>query len=431
MTATSTSPTTQPKPGQTESPHRRSLSDALGGHRNSFGLLRLVLAASVILSHAFPLGGWGEDPTLNITKGQESIGGFAVIGFFAISGYLIAKSGAATDVVQFLWRRVLRIFPAFWAVLLVGACIVGPVIWSLEGNSFRGYISLSPGGPFRYVVSNWDLVMRQWGIFDIFANSTPYGHIVKMSVFNGSLWTLTYEWGCYLIIAALVLFGLMKRARFLILILTLFYYIAEAANLAVPGSSHLLSPLLADQYRVSLPLIFMIGACLAMYSKEIPFDNRLGIFSGVVVVFTLANGGWVLLGYPALAYFLMWAAASLPQRLQWIGAKNDYSYGMYVYGFLVLQVTAYFGWFKWGYLPWVLATLVITAGCAWLSWHVVEKRALALRDWGPGRGVRYWWQKGYAFVDQHRLGAKTPDFEATPTAIVEATSVTSVGLPET
>jgi peptidoglycan/LPS O-acetylase OafA/YrhL len=76
--------------------------------------------------------------------------------------------------------------------------------------------------------------------------------------------------------------------------------------------------------------------------------------------------------------------------VQWIGAKNDYSYGMYLYGFLIQQLTAYLGWYQWGYWPWTLACVVLTAGCAWLSWHGIEKRALALKDRGPGRGVAYW-----------------------------------------
>jgi peptidoglycan/LPS O-acetylase OafA/YrhL len=400
-----------------ENPNRISLSVALGGHDNSLGLLRLVLASLVIFSHAFPTGGWGEDPTLGMSRGQETIGGFAVVGFFAISGYLIAKSGASSDILQFLWRRVLRIFPAFWTVLLVSAVIVGPIIWVIDGNGIRSYLSLAAGGPVAYFTGNWALTIHYWGIFDIFANTTPYGDTVKMSVFNGSIWTLTYEWSCYLIIAAFVLFGVLKRARFLVLILTVFYFAVEVSNKAVPGSAGNVLPFLADNYRVTLALAFLIGSCLAMYSREIPFDNRLGIFCGVVILFTLREGGWVLLGYPALAYFLMWVAAWLPKRLRWIGAKNDYSYGIYIYGFLVQQITAYFGWYKMGYVPWVLAVLIITAGCAWLSWHIVEKRALALKEWGPGRGIRYWYERAVPRVRLlTRRSARVPAEDATPGA---------------
>ena len=395
-------------------PASRSLSEGLKGHRNSLGVLRLVLATLVIFSHAFPLGDWGTDPGLGWTKGQESIGGFAVVGFFAISGYLIAKSGANADILQFMWRRALRIFPAFWLVLLVAAGVVGPIVWKLEGNGLRAYLSTNVGGPVSYFLANWDLTMRQYGIYDVFAGTTPYGDLVGTSIFNGSLWTLTYEWGCYLIIAVLVLFGVLRRARFLVLVLTAFYYVAAVSNIIVPGGAGTILPDFGDRFRVSLALIFLLGACLAMYSREIPLDDRLGVFSAFVVIVTLLNGGWILLGYPALAYCLLWLAARLPSWVQWIGAKNDYSYGMYVYGFLVQQFTAYLGWYRWGYVPWVAAVIVITAACAWLSWHIVEKRALALKDWGPGRGIRHWSVKAMSVVDwlRHRRATRiTPSTE--------------------
>ena len=90
---------------------------------------------------------------------------------------------------------------------------------------------------------------------------------------------------------------------------------------------------------------------------------------------------------------MLYLAARLPQATHWIGKKNDYSYGVYIYGFLVQQVTAYLGWYKLGYVPYVLIAIVLSLGCAWLSWHLVEKRAMALKNWGPGRGWRYWWDR--------------------------------------
>ncbi|WP_350347315.1 acyltransferase [Agromyces sp. G08B096] len=380
-----------------------SIGEALAGHRNSLGVIRLVLATAVIFDHAFPLGGFGPNPSLGWSRGQESIGGFAVAGFFAISGYLIAKSGMNADVVQFLWRRVLRIFPAFWIVLLVGSLIVGPIAWLVMGRDLADYLTLGPGGPVAYFTGNADLTMRQWGIHDIFVD-TPYGQAVHGSVFNGSLWTLAYEFGCYLIIAVLVMFGILKRARLLVLGITAFYFVMELASKIVPGAAGTVVPQLADGYTLKLGLIFMIGATIAVYSKEIVFHDGLALLSAAAVIVSLRTSGWTLIGYPAFAYLLLWMAARLPKWSQRIGAKNDYSYGIYVYGFLVQQATAALGWYRWGYLPWVLSTVVIAGGCAWLSWHGVEKWALALKDWGPGRGVRYWYERSRSLARRSRAG---------------------------
>jgi peptidoglycan/LPS O-acetylase OafA/YrhL len=148
---------------------------------------------------------------------------------------------------------------------------------------------------------------------------------------------------------------------------------------------------------VSLPLIFLFGACLAVYSKKIPLDDRLGILSGVVFLVSLVFGGLGVVGYPAIAYFVLWGAARLPASFRKIGAKNDFSYGIYVYGFLVEQVLAHLNVQQLGYLPFATLALAITLVCAWASWHLVEKQALSLKDKGPGRGAKHWtdWVSGF------------------------------------
>jgi len=341
-----------------------------------------------MFSHAFYISGWGHDPFLDLVRNQESIGGIAVLGFFAISGYLITKSGMGTDALQFIWRRALRIFPAFWTVLVVGAFVVGPIVWATMGRPIATYFTLGAGGPFAYLYRNIDLTIRQYGVLDVFVD-TPYGSTAG-AVFNGSLWTLSYEWGAYMIVFAFVLFGVLKRARILVPIVTAFYFIVEVSNQIVVNSAGQIFPYFGDHYRVSLPLIFLYGACLAVYSRKVVLDWRFAVLAAGLVGGTLLYGGFTIIGYPALAYLVMWLATALPAKLHWIGAKNDYSYGMYVYGFLVQQLTAHLGWYHWGYLPWTLSCIAITAGCAWLSWHAIEKRALALKDRGPGRGIAFW-----------------------------------------
>jgi len=401
-----TSPDPAARVPATGIPPRGSLAEGLRGHSNSFGLLRLILASSVIFSHAFYIGGWGEDPTHEWTHGQETIGGFAVVGFFVISGYLIAKSGAGNDIMQFLWRRVLRIFPAFWLVLIVAAVVVGPIFWVASGHPLGAYVTTQGAGPLGYLILNSDLTIRHYGIYDIFATTTPYGDYTGgVSVFNGSLWTLAYEWTCYLVIAAFVVLGILRRARFLVPVAAGFFYVLIVFGRFIPGGPGAIHPRLGDPFTLRLTLIFLIGSTMAMYARRIPLRDWLGVVGWVVAVTTLFTHGWVPIGYPAFAYALLWTAARLPERFRRIGAKNDYSYGMYVYGFLVQQATAYLAWYRLGYVPWVIICLAITAACAYASWHLVEKRALALKDWGPGRGLRYWWSRRPGGVASSTRGA--------------------------
>lgn len=381
-----------------------SLSEALRGHDNALGLVRLVLASLVIVSHAFPIGGFGSDPSKAWTDGQETIGGFAVVGFFAVSGYLIAKSGRTNDIVQFVWRRALRIFPGFWFVLGVSAFAIGPVVWLAGGRSLSQYFTLAPGGPIAYLRANFELPINQYGIHDLFISTTPYGQLTGTSVVNGSLWTLAYEWYSYMLIAILLVLGVLRFARWIVPVLTAGLAVGALLDRYSAFSLDAAIPYLADDFRVSLTLAFLCGSSIAMYASRIPCDDRLGALAALVVVMTLAIGGWVGPGYLAFAYLLLWGSARLPRSTRWIGQKNDYSYGMYIFGWPVQQVTAYLGMYEWGYVPWVVVSLMLTAGCAWVSWHLVEKRAMALKDWGPGRGWRHYVQRA-----RHRLGARRAD----------------------
>jgi peptidoglycan/LPS O-acetylase OafA/YrhL len=369
---------------------RLSITEALGGHRNSLGFIRLVLAIAVIFDHAFPLGGYGADPFFTLTHGQASLGSIAVAGFFAISGYLIAKSGMSADVLQFMWRRFLRIFPAYWAVLLLTAFVVAPIIWVAAGGNLGHYFHLGANSPFYYFTGNWTLNIHTYGIYDMLTKTTPYGRSIHGSAFNGSIWTLIYEWNCYLLIGVLVVFGVLLRAKLVVPIITVFLFIFQIVLLVNPAVIASSVPWLNDQYRITLTLTFMYGACIAVYSKRIPYTNGLGILSGVVMLYTLRYGGFQIVGVAAGAYFVLYLGARLPSFFQRIGVKNDYSYGVYIYGFLVEQVIALLGWYKFGYIPYVLISVVLSLGMAWLSWHVIEKRAMSLKGWGPGRGWRYW-----------------------------------------
>lgn len=413
MTSTTATPAEQgpvPPAAPPAVPPRSSIGEALRGTYNSLGFVRLVLASLVIFDHAFPLGGYGEDPFWAVTRGQASLGSIAVAGFFAISGYLIAKSGMTADVVQFMWRRVLRIFPAYWGALLVAAFAIGPVIWVLDGHAFLDYFSFGPNGPFHYFAVNWTLNIGTYGVYDLFGETTPYGRSIGgASALNGSLWTLIYEWTCYLIIGALVAFGVLARARIVVPLLTLLLFALQIVYLVDPGVVGAIFPFFADGYRLNLTMTFLFGSCIAVYSKDIPFDDRLGVLSGLLMLLTLRYGGFTLIGLAAGAYFVLYLGARLGGPLRKVGARNDYSYGVYVYGFLVQMTLAYFGVHEWGYVPYVLAALLVSFGLAWLSWHGVEKRAMALKDWGPGRGWRHWYDRVRSRVT---VGRRTPKEEA-------------------
>jgi len=371
------------RPGQPD----LSILGSLDGHNNSLGLLRLVFALVVIVDHAFPLGGFPGQPRFGASGLQESLGGTAVAGFFAISGYLVLRSALAGGFFRFIWKRALRIFPGYWVALLVGVLAVGPVVWLLEGGSLEAYFLPGDQSVSHYLVANFDLSIGAYSVWDIFQTTTPYGVAIGVGGLNGSLWTLTYEWSSYLIVGALLGLGLLRFTRATVVIVagifgfinTLYFFDQQLAVSAF-GS-------IVNQPFAGFGFVFFVGASLAAYADTIRLNKWVGIACGIVVLVSLVGVGWKVVGLAALPYFLLWVAAVLPARFQWIGRKNDYSYGIYLYGFLIQQTTAYFGLHLLGIVPWTVICIGLAFGMAWLSWNLVERPALSLKSRGPGRVV--------------------------------------------
>ena len=68
-------------------------------------------------------------PVLNLS---HLLGDYAVNMFFCISGFLIAHSAQRGTFGGYLKRRILRIFPAYWASILFVVCI-----WCTTGELYR------------------------------------------------------------------------------------------------------------------------------------------------------------------------------------------------------------------------------------------------------------------------------------------------------
>ena len=370
-------------------PHSPTLASRLGDRDNSFGLLRLVFAGFVIISHGFPIGGFGPDPTRQWWNDQTDIGHLGLLGFFVISGFLITRSAVSNDTLKFLWRRFLRIYPAFAVVLVFGAVVVAPWFYFRAHGSLAGYWTTGPGGPVTYVIDNARLAIRQFGLHDVFLFS-PYGVLTGEDSVNGSLWTLWYEFRAYLIVGALAALGLLTRARWLAPLgagglLVLLWFGPHISVLSWLGER-----ILGSGQGLQLGLMFFIGASFSLYAEQIPLHGVWAALGSGISVLTLFTTGFVPVGFIAYGYVVLWLAAGLPTWTRWVGVRNDYSYGTYLYAWPVQTSLATYGLpAVVGYLGYQAVVVVITAGLAWLSWHVVEKQAMRLKSRGPGRGVAF------------------------------------------
>jgi hypothetical protein len=143
------------------------------------------------------------------------------------------------------------------------------------------------------------------------------------------------------------------------------------------------------RWLVYLGFLFAVGAVFELYRERLPIHDGLGALSVVATVGSLLFGGFFVIGYPAFCYMIIWAAVRAPRFVHWVGRKNDYSYGVYIYGFLGQQIMASLGWTRWGHLPFLAMSMAAAFAAAFLSWHLVEKHALRLKPWTPRRASRW------------------------------------------
>jgi peptidoglycan/LPS O-acetylase OafA/YrhL len=344
----------------------KSLQKEAGWRDNSFNLLRIIAAIAVLVSHAYPIAvGSGTTEPLEDILGL-SLGTLAVLTFFAISGYFISQSFQnKPSVIDFAIARGLRVFPGLLLVLLLTVFILGPIFTKFDLKEY-----FSNRETILYIPHNlrlWPLQYDLPGVFD--ENPTP-------KAINGSLWSLAYEVACYVMVAVVGTLGFASNSRrfagFLIAYAT--FYLAALAVLR-SHIDHL--TILRNVHDLSLP--FVIGMTLFHFREQIPL--RLTPLVVLIVSSTVSYGRpWFHeLFVLTWAYGIFYLGFLKFKPLFAYNRLGDYSYGTYIYAYPVEQVIA--ALFK-GSFPIVIITLSLpsTILLAFLSWHLVEERALAKRS---------------------------------------------------
>lgn len=329
------------------------LGAALAGRDNGLGALRLVLAAAVIIGHSWPLGGY-------VASHWERMADVAVSGFFALSGYLIAASRMRSDFGPYLSKRARRIFPGFWMSLAVVAFVIAPLAGVING---RGW---DAGAAVDYVWGNATLMMTNPSIGATLAGAPSPGQ------WNGSLWTLMYEFAAYLLCGALL--GIVWVRRHLVVT-------AASLTVGIPLLAWWLGDLAGGDGKMmmsAMRLFAFFAAGMLMYALR----DRVPVHAGLVVVALAVvaaiaavdlQAAHRLTGIP-LAYALLSLGTLWRSR---VGSRNDLSYGLYIYGWPTQQVIAMLG--LGALVPvWAFAgiSFLLTLPLAWLSWRLIERPAM-------------------------------------------------------
>jgi peptidoglycan/LPS O-acetylase OafA/YrhL len=343
--------------------HGLLFGSKLNPRRNSLNLIRLVLALAVLVHHSWPLMGLGNEPKF----AGESLGGWAVAGFFSISGYLITGSRFSNRLGDFLLHRVARIMPAFLVCLVVMVAVIAPLGHVATKGTLRGYFSTGTT-PLDYLFSNMFLKVQHYDIA-----GGPYD-VPYPGAWNGSLWSLYYEFVCYLIIAAFALFAIVKKSPWPVTL-------AFAASILVQANIERASVFMGQNFDFVLLMrllpFFLGGAVVFVWRHRVGLHWIPGVLSILAsLVIVSAFPGW---GGPAsgafVAYAFLWISSWLPSP-EFIH-RNDISYGLYIYAFPIQQLLAVYGLHRLGLVPYTVAATVITIGLALASWFLVEQPVMS------------------------------------------------------
>jgi peptidoglycan/LPS O-acetylase OafA/YrhL len=340
--------------------------NAVKARENNFGLLRLVFASLVIFAHSPELlDGDRSRELLTRIFGTLSFGEIAVDGFFLVSGFLITKSFVqSSSITSYFFRRILRIVPgylvSFWICVLVIAPLVGAGLAVFSAQSiFHEVIQcmflLQPMVPGAFV-------------------GLPHDRL------NGAMWTIAYEFRCYLILAAIGYCGLLEaRYRVLIAILTVALLLLDASQVMdkfhIVGNTYVGTPI----NNIHFFAVFFVGALFYLFQDTLRLGNWGAIGSAVALAVLLFSHRWADTGFAVFGgYLTFWFALRLPVfDMSRHSNRTDISYGLYLYAWPIQNLII---WGDRDINPWLLSTLTLAAAAvaAYASWVIVEKPCLAV-----------------------------------------------------
>jgi peptidoglycan/LPS O-acetylase OafA/YrhL len=335
-----------------------TLDFAIQRSNNNYNLIRLIAAILVIYGHSFilfPSNGY-IDPVTIFLKDEYS-GSLSVEIFFFLSGIYISHSYSnSTTKLRFCIMRIFRIWPALIICIILTVFLVGPILTNLPLNSY-----FASTETWKYLIYNSTIAYQTaYTLPGIFLDN------FHTRALNGSLWTLPVEVRCYVILFISASLSFFEKPLLLIGVFV-------AAILLYLTKSEFFSVIMTNTLSIKLLVFFMAGSISYLYKERIIINHKVFIIlAGFTIIsyltFFLPAIFYVTMIYGVLVFGVSKVALKFP-------LPGDYSYGVYIYGFLVQQICQY-------YLPGITSypsmfiTIPITLVLAIISWYCIEDPAM-------------------------------------------------------
>lgn len=339
---------------------------------NRFDQIRLGLALSVVLGHCWHISGGPESrvPLQDFTR--LGFHEYAVNLFFFISGLLVTHSAfrRQSDLFGFVVARGLRIFPA-----LIVCALTVPALLVLAG----AWVDATPQQTLNYTARLISLVFVEFNNPNVFVD-LPFAHAL-----NGSVWSLRHEVGAYVLLALFVASGAFFKSRWV-----LSAYVIVVGSIAVAGHIYAQTatggvPFIMAESRFVI-VSFLLGVLTHRLAAWLPIRWAIAVLLWVAIGVGQAFASDLVAIYGlivALSYSVL-CIAYLGGRSK--GLPVDLSYGIYIYGWPIQQLTVFVCLTYFSSIPEPLTLFLIVLPAllvvALASWVLIERPAI-------GFGHRY------------------------------------------
>ncbi|HEY8996308.1 MAG TPA: acyltransferase, partial [Edaphobacter sp.] len=262
----------------------------------------------------------------------------------------------------YLSKRICRIYPGFIVASVFCALIALPI----GGGVISGSSPISRDLHFIASVAR----LREFTYTGSFpANPWP-------NAIDKSMWSISYEFWCYIGVIVLGAFGLLRNRRVMVAILAL--SVLASVFFIVTGlhtGDRLLGPIIGETRPWSrLMPMYLAGVVFYRFRNHLSLKRNWIIVAAIgFVVALLVPLGWQIL-FPFVGAYLILTVAYHPRiRMHHVGRFGDLSYGTYLYGFPIQQMIMYASGNSLSVMRIFALSLPATLLCAFLSWHLVEK----------------------------------------------------------
>lgn len=326
---------------------------------NNFDLLRLIFAVTVAMVHTSELS--QIDFLSQLTRLLNSA--VAVDSFFVISGFLIFMSfESSLSLLSYANKRIRRIFPGYFTVIIFCAFF----LFFFSSASFTEYFS---SDFLKYLFFNLlTLNFLHQTLPGVFENNT-------IQAVNGILWTIKIEVMFYFSVP--VIAYIIARSNKILVLLSIYVLSIVYSMLMFKLASHEGGDIFLRLER-QLPgqMAFFISGAFLYYFYEQFCNNALIMFIIAVLILLVDKFVFDLYFlYPAALSVVIIYFALVFKFVGNFGKWGDFSFGVYIWHFPILQLFVQYNVFDQPVIGLVFLSLSIFMA-AYLSWHFVEKKFL-------------------------------------------------------